>query len=81
MKYNYLLKASDELILVPFLSKSGRKQVKERQDKERNEKYQVLVLVPTIALVDQWKDEVESFGFTGIIEVSVKKARKKGNLS
>ena len=33
-------------------------------------KYQVLVLVPTIALVDQWKDEVESFGFTDIIEVS-----------
>ena len=33
-------------------------------------KYQVLVLVPTIALVDQWKDEVDSFGFTNIIEVS-----------
>lgn len=33
-------------------------------------KYQVLVLVPTIALVDQWKDEIETFGFTGIIEVS-----------
>lgn len=33
-------------------------------------KYQVLVLVPTIALVDQWKDEIESFGFSEIIEVS-----------
>ncbi len=33
-------------------------------------KYQVLVLVPTIALVDQWKDEIGSFGFNDIIEVS-----------
>lgn len=33
-------------------------------------KYQVLVLVPTIALVDQWKDEIDSFGFENIIEVS-----------
>lgn len=33
-------------------------------------KYHVLVLVPTIALVDQWKDEIASFGFTDIIEVS-----------
>lgn len=32
--------------------------------------YQVLVLVPTIALVDQWVDEVSSFGYEGIIEVS-----------
>lgn len=32
--------------------------------------YQLLILVPTIALVDQWKDEVKSFGFGNIIEVS-----------
>lgn len=32
--------------------------------------YQVVVLVPTIALVDQWKDEIASFGFNEILEVS-----------
>lgn len=37
---------------------------------EDSGKYQVLVLVPTIALVDQWKDEISSFNFTNIIEVS-----------
>ena len=32
--------------------------------------YQVLVLVPTIALVEQWEEEISSFGFGNIIEVS-----------
>ena len=32
--------------------------------------YQVLVLVPTIALVEQWEEEIASFGFENIIEVS-----------
>lgn len=32
--------------------------------------YQVLVLVPTLALVDQWVEEISSFGFGNIIEVS-----------
>ncbi len=32
--------------------------------------YQVLVLVPTIALVDQWVEEINSFGYENIIEVS-----------
>lgn len=36
----------------------------------KTEQYQLLILVPTIALVDQWKDEVRSFGFGNIIEVS-----------
>lgn len=32
--------------------------------------YKVLVLVPTLSLVDQWKKEIESFNFKNIIEVS-----------
>ena len=31
--------------------------------------YQILILVPTIALVDQWKEEVISFNFSNIILV------------
>ncbi len=37
---------------------------------EKTGMYQMLILVPTIALVDQWKDEVKSFGFSNVIEVS-----------
>ena len=33
-------------------------------------KYNVLVVVPTLALVDQWKSEVGKFNFTNIVEVS-----------
>jgi len=33
---------------------------------------QMLVLVPTISLADQWKDEIESFGFDKVIVVNNK---------
>lgn len=33
-------------------------------------KYNVLILVPTLALVEQWKSEIGKFNFTNIIEVS-----------
>lgn len=39
---------------------------------KKNGKYQVLVLVPTLTLVDQWKKEISTFNFRNIIEVSGK---------
>lgn len=37
---------------------------------EKTGKYNVLILVPTLALVEQWKSEIEKFNFSKIIEVS-----------
>jgi len=37
---------------------------------KKTSKYNVLILVPTLTLVEQWKSEVEKFNFTNIIEVS-----------
>lgn len=37
---------------------------------EKTGKYNVLILVPTLALVEQWKSEIVKFNFSKIIEVS-----------
>lgn len=37
---------------------------------ESDREYQLLILVPTLDLVEQWKDELKSFNFSRIIEVS-----------
>ena len=37
---------------------------------KQEEYYNVLILVPTLALIDQWKIEIEKFNFCNIIEVS-----------
>jgi superfamily II DNA or RNA helicase len=37
---------------------------------EKTGKYNVLILVPTLALVEQWKSEIDKFNFSKIIEVS-----------
>jgi len=37
---------------------------------EKNDKYNVLILVPTLALVEQWESEIEKFNFSKVIEVS-----------
>lgn len=40
--------------------------------------YRALILVPTLALVDQWIEEVEQFNFRNIVEVSGRSDWRKG---
>jgi len=47
------------------------------EEYQKKGSYRVLVLVPTLALVDQWRTEISSFNFKNIIEVSGRTKWKK----
>ena len=42
------------------------------EEYEKSESYKVLVIVPTLTLIEQWKNEISLFNFKNIIEVSGK---------